>query len=218
MAVTKYAGVEGMRELLDSGLVDQIGENRVQEAEAKRKALGPSAAKARWRLIGHLQSNKARRALDIFDALDSLDSLRLAQALERILSEKERRLPALVQIKLAERRSQSGVSPEALEGFLESLKGCPHLDILGLMAIAPELEPVEETRPYFRRMRELFDRFFSGRPEARLSMGMSRDFEIAVEEGASLVRIGSTIFSGYNNEAAASRSDGTCRPPQRSSA
>jgi pyridoxal phosphate enzyme (YggS family) len=195
VAVTKYAGVEQIRELLASGLVAEVGENRVQDAAAKKGALGAAAGKARWHLIGHLQTNKAKKALEVFDAVDALDSLKLAQALDKSLEDGGRIAPVLVQVKLSERETQSGVSPEELAGLLESLKALKRLDVQGLMAIAPNLEPVEAVRPHFRALRGLFDRFFTGRPSARLSMGMSRDFEVAVEEGATEVRIGSTIFT-----------------------
>lgn len=193
VAVSKYAGAESLRELLGSGLVKAVGENRVQEAGIKKQALGPSAGLAQWRLVGHLQTNKAKQALQIFDAVDSLDSLRLAEALERPLAEQNRKLAALVQVKLSAKETQGGVAPEALEEFLRNLKDYPHLDVQGLMAIAPELDPVSAVRPYFRRLRELRDRFFPR--QAALSMGMSRDFEVAVEEGATHVRIGRSLFS-----------------------
>ena len=195
VAVTKYAKLEAVKELLDSGLVAEVGENRVQEAQAKKQALGAAALKARWRMIGHLQTNKAKKALELFDAVDSLDDLRVAEALERGLAGGQRRFPVLVQVKLTGKAAQSGVAPEGLEELLEGLKGFPHLEARGLMAIAPELSPVEAVRPHFRDMRRLFDRFFAGEPAAQLSMGMSRDFEIAVEEGATHIRVGSQIFS-----------------------
>lgn len=195
VAVTKYAPLESIKELLDCGLVMEVGENRVQDAKSKIETLGEKARKVKWRLIGHLQSNKARLALQIFDAIDSLDSLKLAEVLEKELSLTNQKLPVLVQVKLSDKETQFGVAPEEVANFLESLKKCAHLDVCGLMAIAPALEPVESVRPYFRRMKELFDQFFAGRPEARLSMGMSRDYEIAIEEGATHIRIGSSIFS-----------------------
>lgn len=195
--ITKQASLEAIKEVLSSGLAPEIGESRVQDAGRKKPAL--AGFNARWRLIGHLQTNKVRQALEIFDAVDSLDSLRLAAALEKNLAGNDRRLPVLIQVKLSEKETQYGVSPEDLGGFLEALAAHPHLAVDGLMAIAPNVEAV---RPHFQRMRGLFDRFFSGRPDAQLSMGMSRDFEIAVEEGATLVRVGSSIFQ----EATASES------------
>ncbi|MBI5631655.1 MAG: YggS family pyridoxal phosphate-dependent enzyme [Elusimicrobia bacterium] len=195
VAVTKYAKLEGMKALLESGLIQEIGENRVQEAAAKKAALGPLAQKAKWRLIGHLQTNKAKKALGIFDVIDSLDSVELADILEKLLIEQSRRLPILVQVKLTSRQQQSGLALEALGEVLAQLQARPHLDIRGLMAIAPAEDPVEKTRPHFRRLRQAFEQFFGGRAEAQLSMGMSRDFEIAIEEGATHVRIGSLLFA-----------------------
>jgi PLP dependent protein len=194
IAVTKYAKLDDIRALLESGLAREIGENRVQDAAAKKAALGPAAAKARWRLVGHLQTNKAKKALEVFDAVDSVDSLKLAAALNASWNGVAR-LPVLAQVKLTERETQGGVQPEELAGLLEGMKALPGLEPKGLMAIAPNLESVEAVRPHFKRMKELFDRFFSGVPDAQLSMGMSRDFEAAIEEGATHVRIGSAIFS-----------------------
>lgn len=194
VAVTKYAALEDIRTLLESGAVAEVGENRVQDAQAKQEALGELARTVRWRLLGHLQTNKAKKAAQTFDAVDSLDGLAVAQALEKALASQEKTLPVLLQVKLSESATQSGAAPAELEALLQALKGCPHLDPRGLMAIAPNLEPVEAVRPHFKKMRELFDRFFSSRPDAQLSMGMSRDFEIAVEEGATHIRVGSAIF------------------------
>ncbi|MBI5622916.1 MAG: YggS family pyridoxal phosphate-dependent enzyme [Elusimicrobia bacterium] len=195
--VTKYASLDETRELLGTGLVRQIGESRVLDASLRKESLGALAAAVRWRMVGHLQTNKARQALGTFDTVDSLDSLKLAGLLDAALAEAGRKLEVLVQVKLTEKDTQYGIAPDALEKFLMDLKDFPRLTARGLMAIAPELEPVEEVRPYFRRMRELFDVSFSGVPEAVLSMGMSRDFEIAVEEGATLVRIGSSVFGRH---------------------
>ncbi len=194
IAVTKYAELASVRELLESGLVGEIAESRVQDAASRREALQAAAGKVRWRLIGHLQTNKAKKAVQVFDAIDSLDSLKLAEALERALPE-GKILPVLVQVKITERETQSGVSPDALPALLKGLEALPRLEARGLMAIAPNLEPVEKTRPFFRSVKALFDRFFSAVPGAQLSMGMSRDFEVAVEEGATHVRVGSAIFS-----------------------
>jgi hypothetical protein len=215
VAVTKYASVEQIHEAIGSGLVEDVGESRIQDAEAKKLALGAMAGRVRWRLIGHLQSNKARKAAEYFDTVDSLDSLRTAEALERALAETGKIVPVLIQVKLSSSEKQSGIAPADLEALLQGLQAYPHLKAGGLMAIAPrsreyvsaapgpfpygqapQVPSPEEARPHFRRMRELFDRFFAGRPEAQLSMGMSGDYEVAVEEGATLVRLGSVIFGG----------------------
>ena len=194
VAVTKYAKVPEIRDLIATGLVSELGESRVQDAFAKREALGAEAGKVHWRFIGHLQTNKAKKALELFDAIDSLDSERLAEALEKGLAPEARRLPVLVQVKLSGRAAQFGVAPEDLEAALAKFAAHPRLEVKGLMAIAPELEDLEARRPHFQRMRRLFERFFADKPGAQLSMGMSQDFEIAVEEGATMVRIGSDIF------------------------
>lgn len=192
VAVTKYAPLDAVRELLEKGLAAEVGENRVQDAERKKAALGALAGRARWRLIGHLQTNKAKKAAAAFDAVDSVDSEKVAAALDAALAGGDRVLPVLVQVKLTGKESQSGVAPEELPRLLEGLKGYPRLRVEGLMGIAPELDPVESVRPSFRLLRELRDRWLPG---GLLSMGMSRDFEIAIEEGADLVRIGTQIFS-----------------------
>lgn len=193
VVVTKYAPLEAVKEVLASGLVREVGENRVQDAQRKKEALGPLADSVRWRLIGHLQTNKARQALRNFSAIDSVDSLKLAAELDRVWTGEEP-FPVLVQVKLSDKETQSGAAPEELEGLLSGMQKLPRLRVRGLMSLAPMLEPVEAVRPHFRRMRELFERFFAGKKDAQLSMGMSRDFEIAVEEGATLVRVGSAIF------------------------
>lgn len=192
VAVTKYASLEAVREVLASGLVAEAGENRVQDAEKKKLLLGELAGKVRWRLIGHLQTNKARKAASVFDAVDSIDSEKVAAALDAALSDAGRTLPVMVQVKLTARETQSGIAPSGLGALLEALEKYPRLKVEGLMGIAPDVEPLEAVRPAFRTLRELRDRHLPG---GRLSMGMSRDFEIAIEEGADLVRIGSQIFS-----------------------
>lgn len=192
VAVTKYASLQAVAELLKSGLAAEVGENRVQDAEKKKLLLGELAGTVRWRLIGHLQTNKAKKAVSVFDAVDSVDSEKVAAALDAALSGSDRTLPVMVQVKLTGRETQSGVAPGELGAMLEALKTYPRLKVEGLMGIAPDLEPLEAVRPSFRTLRELRDRHLPG---GLLSMGMSRDFEIAVEEGADLIRIGSQIFS-----------------------
>lgn len=192
VAVTKYAPLEAVRELLTSGLVAEAGESRVQDAEKKKLLLGDLAGKVRWRLIGHLQTNKAKKAVTVFDAVDSVDSEKIAAALDAALAGSDKPLPVLVQVKLTERETQSGFAPDALGAALEALKKYERLKVEGLMGIAPDVEPLEAVRPSFRLLRELRDRHLPG---GLLSMGMSRDFEIAIEEGSDLIRIGTQIFS-----------------------
>lgn len=194
VAVTKHAPLASVFKLLEIDEPFEIGENRVQDAAQRKSELGARAENTRWRLIGHLQTNKAKEALETFDTVDSLDSLKLAKVLDKNLSLMGKQLPVLVQVKLTSLETQSGIEPEALGEFLGEVSGCSHLQVEGLMAIAPNLEPVEAVRPHFKKMRELFDKFFANKPSASLSMGMSRDFEVAVEEGATHVRVGSALF------------------------
>ncbi|MBI3550596.1 MAG: YggS family pyridoxal phosphate-dependent enzyme [Elusimicrobia bacterium] len=197
VAVTKKASADAVTELLRSNFVGHIGENRVQDAAKKREALKqvPDLPSVPWRLIGHLQTNKAKAAIQTFDAIDSLDSLKLAMELDSCLEAVGKTLPVLVQVKLSERESQYGVSPEAVEEFLAQCRGLRRLDIRGLMAIAPMLDPVEAVRPHFKRLKTIFDRSFAGKEGGVLSMGMSRDFAIAVEEGSTMVRVGTVLFA-----------------------
>jgi pyridoxal phosphate enzyme (YggS family) len=173
-----------------------FGENRVQEAEAKAPGL-PSAIE--WHLIGPLQSNKVRRAVAVFSTIHSIDRLKVARAIDRVAGESEVSLQGLLEVNLAGEESKHGFEPESLTGDgLEALAGLEHLRIIGLMAIPPFGESAEESRPWFRRLRELRNRIgqlcvfdhWSG----ALSMGMSQDFEVAIEEGATHVRVGTELF------------------------
>jgi hypothetical protein len=149
-------------------------------------------------MVGHLQSNKARRALDLFDCVDSLDSLHLAEKLDKAAAEKGNRLSVLIQVHLGEEPSKHGVEPEQLAALAEQVAALANLRLEGLMTIPPFLEPAEEVRPYFRKLRELAEeldrRRLPGVSMRRLSMGMSHDFEVATEEGATEVRLGTILF------------------------
>jgi PLP dependent protein len=151
-----------------------------------------------WHMIGHLQSNKARRAIELFDAVHSVDSLKLAERLDQGAAEVGRRLPVFVEVNLGGESSKSGVEPEEVLPLCERMSRCAQLELKGLMAVPPYLEPAAETRPYFRRLRELRDQARAagvvGESFRELSMGMSHDFEIAIEEGATFVRIGTALF------------------------
>jgi len=195
VVVTKYANPEQVREVIASGLVQEVGENRVQAAQARKLELGDWAGRVGWRLIGHLQTNKAKKAAEIFDAIDSVDSLRVAEALERALAQSDKRMPVLIQVKINERETQSGAAPEELTSLLKGIEAFEHLQARGLMGIAPATDAPEQARPHFQRLRKLFEQNFSHMPEGQLSMGMSTDFEVAVEEGSTMVRIGSAVFS-----------------------
>jgi pyridoxal phosphate enzyme (YggS family) len=184
-------------ERLAAGVRD-LGENRVQEAEEKIKELGRE--RARWHLIGHLQTNKARRAVQLFDLIHSVDSSALAERLERLCVEEERaELPVLIQVDLAGEETKSGVSTEELPEVVATVTACAHLRLRGLMTLPPFFEEAERVRPYFQRLRELRDAIhsrngFGANADGELSMGMSHDYHIAIEEGATMVRVGTSIF------------------------
>ena len=190
VVVTKYASLEAVKEALSSGLVLEVGENRVQDAEKKKLELGALAGKVRWRLIGHLQTNKAKQAVEVFDAVDSVDSVKVAAALDKAAAGKK--LPVMIQVKLSDRETQSGCTPAELPGLIEAVRKHQNLVLQGLMGIAPDVDPLEAVRPSFRLLRELRDAHL---PDGKLSMGMSRDFEIAIEEGSDMIRIGTQIFA-----------------------
>ncbi|HWZ85953.1 MAG TPA: YggS family pyridoxal phosphate-dependent enzyme [Thermoanaerobaculia bacterium] len=197
MAVTKGHGVETVRNAARAGLA-LFGENRVQEAAAKIAALGPEFAGLSWRLIGPLQTNKAKSALQWFAGVESLDRERLAVRLEGLLAEAPggRTLPVLLEINLGGEASKSGVAPEEASRLLESALRCPHLDARGVMAVPPYDADPEKSRPHFRRLVETRDRLAAefSRPLPEISMGMSHDFAVAVEEGATQVRVGTALF------------------------
>jgi pyridoxal phosphate enzyme (YggS family) len=173
-----------------------LGENRIQEAEEKIAAVGREAA--RWHLIGHLQSNKARRAVSLFDLVHSVDSIELALRLERMCVDEGREsLPVLVQLNLAGEATKSGIDAGELPKLAEVIASYSHLRLDGLMTVPPFFAETEQVRPIFRRLRELRDELksqgmFTGVGE--LSMGMTHDFPVAIEEGATIVRIGTAIF------------------------
>ncbi len=192
IAVTKTFPAEVVRAAWEAGQ-SLFGENRVQEAAAKIPDL-PGGA--RWHLIGHLQKNKVRRALPLFELLHSIDSRDLAEAVDRIAAEEGLFPRVLLEVNVAGEASKFGFAPDALERELDALLALPRLQIEGLMTIAPFADDPELARPHFRALRALRDRLAArtGLPFGTLSMGMSGDFEIAVEEGATLVRVGSAIF------------------------
>jgi pyridoxal phosphate enzyme (YggS family) len=196
VAVSKTHPPEAVREAFAAGVRD-IGENRVQEAEAKAAALADLGRQGlRWHLVGHLQSNKAKKAAALFDWVHSLDGAPIARRLDEAAAAAGREMRALVQVELAAEETKFGLDETQLFPALESLRGLPAVKLLGLMALPPYEEDAERARPYFRRLRALRDRarregLIAG---AELSMGMSHDLEVAVEEGATLVRVGTAIF------------------------
>jgi PLP dependent protein len=192
IAVTKTVPVPPINEAITNG-VTAIGENRVQEASTKFPHLLP----VERHLIGHLQSNKARRALELFDWLHSLDSLDLAQRLEKLAISLSRRPRVLIQVDLGKEATKTGADVADLPALVEFLQHCQQLQLCGLMTIPPLLDTPEAGRPYFRQLRTLAQELQAQYPQvslSELSMGMSGDFEVAIEEGATMVRVGSAIF------------------------
>ncbi len=197
MAVTKGHGPETVANAVRAGFT-LFGENRVQEGSAKIAALGSDFPGLTWRLIGPLQSNKAKSALQWFAAVESLDRERLALRLEALLAEagEGRVLPVLLEINVGHEETKSGVPADQAPRLCEAALACPHLDVRGLMAVPPYDPDPEKARPFFRRLVEVRERLAArfGRPFPELSMGMSHDFAVAVEEGSTEVRIGTALF------------------------
>ena len=193
VAVSKTFPSEAIRAGYDAGL-RHFGENRVQEWESKRAAL--AQLDATWHLIGHLQSNKSRRAAYLFHRVDSVDDLALAKRLDAAAAAEGKNLPVLIEVRLSEEETKSGVAESELASLAASIAPFGHVDLLGLMTIPPFLDDPERVRPYFRKLRELRDEVSRhiGRKLPVLSMGMSHDFEVAIEEGATEIRLGTVIF------------------------
>lgn len=192
VAVTKTAPLAAVREAIAAGQ-GLFGENRVQEALPKILEAGPAAA---WHLVGHLQKNKARLAVGAFELIHGVDDRELARELDRRASTAATVQPVLVQANLAGEPTKHGSPEEGLMPLLEVVAGLAHLDLRGLMIIPPPVDDPDQSRPWFRRLRALRDRaaLHLGRPLPELSMGMTDDFEVAIEEGATLVRVGRAIF------------------------
>jgi PLP dependent protein len=195
IGVSKTHPAIAIHEAYQAG-VRHFGENRVQEWEVKR--VGTNNLAATWHLIGHLQSNKAARAARLFHSVDSVDDFALAQKLDRARGETgfPQKLRVLIEVRVAQEETKSGVEIEALPALAEKVAGLPRLELAGLMCIPPFLEEAEKVRPYFRRLRELSQELRGklGLALPVLSMGMSHDFEVAVEEGATEVRVGTALF------------------------
>lgn len=198
MAVTKTQPPERIREAYDAG-VRLFGENRVQEFAGKLAAL-IDLKDAEWHLIGHLQTNKAAKAAELFLAVDSVDSLRLAEKLNSSARQLNKQLPVQIEINIGAEAAKSGIAPgsEGLEQLLLAAPRLEHLNLCGLMSIPPFADNPQQSRPYFCKLRELWDQIAARKLQAIsmevLSMGMSHDFEVAIEEGSTCVRVGSAIF------------------------
>ncbi len=185
IAVTKTFPADVIHEAYDAGL-RAFGENYIQEFERKQPELADLAG-ARFHFIGHLQSNKARRAVELFDAIQTVDTAKLASRLNEAA---ERELETMIEVKLSGEEAKSGARPEDLPALIEAIRACPRLRLTGLMTMPPWSDDPEQSRPYFRRLRDLAAQH--GLPN--LSMGMSHDLEVAIEEGATHVRVGTALF------------------------
>jgi PLP dependent protein len=200
IAVTKMHPAAAIAAAAELGIT-HIGENKVQEFDNKQSEWNTlrAARPLHAHLIGHLQSNKAARAATLFDAIDSVDSLRLAERLEMAAAANGRMLPILIEIKLSDEESKSGLAPQSaeLEQLFEHLPGLTHLEARGLMTVPPYLRDAEAVRPYFRQLRELRDDYAQRHPKLHLdaiSMGMTHDYAVAIEEGATEIRLGTALF------------------------
>lgn len=197
VAVTKYADPAWIPYLLDEGVVN-LGESRPQQLEERANPSNVNAPKIRWHLIGHLQRNKVRRVLPLVELIHSVDSLRLLNTIERIANEDGLRPRVLLEVNVSGEQAKHGFTESEVAENLNAIFNVNNVEVCGLMTMAPHVENEEDARPVFRRLRELRDelRDRTGRELPVLSMGMSGDFEIAVEEGATLVRVGSVLYEG----------------------
>jgi len=186
VGVSKTVDVARIRQAIEAG-VPALGENRVQEAREKVSEIGRPVP---WHLVGHLQTNKVRDALELFDVIHSLDRLDLAKELDKRARARGRAVDALVEVNIAGEASKGGVGPDGLGELLDAVAALSSVRLRGLMAIPPEAKEPDESRVWFRALRKLGERYGF----AELSMGMSGDFEVAIEEGATLVRVGTAIF------------------------
>jgi len=202
VAVSKGHPPESIRAAAEAGQM-VFGENRVQEAKAK---IPLSPGRARWHMIGHLQSNKARDAVSLFEMIESVDSLSLATEVNKWAEKSAKTMPILLEVNVAGESSKFGYNPEALLAELMQLNALPKIELHGLMTMAPWTQETERVRPVFRRLRELKEKCEQtlGAPLPHLSMGMSGDFEAAIEEGATIVRIGTALF-GVRSRACGTR-------------
>jgi pyridoxal phosphate enzyme (YggS family) len=193
MAVSKMHPVEAIVEAYEAGQ-RLFGENRVQEYEQKSPRLNGLAG-AEFHLIGPLQSNKTNKAAELFDAVDAVDALKIAERLEKAALALGKRLPVLIEVKLSHEETKHGIAPTELPGLLDAMRGMKAVEVVGLMTVPPWSEDAETARPYFRELRRLRDEAAKEHPKVvQLSMGMSNDFVVAIEEGSTCVRVGTAIF------------------------
>ncbi|ABR48954.1 alanine racemase domain protein [Alkaliphilus metalliredigens QYMF] len=198
IAVTKTVDIDVMQQLIDLGVRD-MGENKVQELTRKYEALGN---KVKWHMIGHLQRNKVKYIIDKVDFIHSLDSYALALEIEKQAGKINRVIECLIQVNISGEESKYGLTPKATEGLLEKIKDLSHVQIVGLMTMAPYVDNPEETRMYFRDLKILSStlekKYGPTATMKYLSMGMTNDFQIAIEEGSNLVRVGTAILGERN--------------------
>jgi len=195
VAVTKTVSPDAARALFEMGVPD-LGENRVQQAEEKVAAL-PGLG-IRWHMIGHLQRNKVKKAVEIFEMIHSVDSFRLAEEINKHCERRNRPMPVLIEVNVSGEATKSGVAPDQLRELVTRAAQLPFVRVQGLMTMAPLVQNPEDVRPVFRRLRELRDELASV-PNVELkelSMGMTQDFEVAIEEGATMIRVGTALFQG----------------------
>ena len=194
IAVSKTVNVERIKQVIKAGATI-LGENYIQEARNKIKEIGQGA---RWDFIGHLQSNKAHYAVDLFEMIHSVDRLSLAQEINRVAEKKGKKVRILVQVNISGEETKSGINPQTLRTLIGEIASMSNLSLEGLMTMPPYFDDPEKARPYFTALRELRDTLLQesigGVNLQELSMGMSGDFEVAIEEGATMVRIGTAIF------------------------
>lgn len=194
IAAGKSRSIEELKEAVEAG-IRIIGENYVQEAERKFKLIGRAV---QWHFIGHLQRNKVKRAIDIFDMIETVDSFDIAWEIDKVCQKKNRVIPVLIEVNCAQEKQKFGVLPEDVEALIKQIRTLKNIKIQGLMTMGPFLDNPEQLRPLFRETRQLFERIKSfnlpGVEMKYLSMGMSDSYQVAIQEGANLVRIGTAIF------------------------
>lgn len=200
VAASKGRDPQQIKEAIEAGIID-IGENRIQEALEKYKATGAAryAQRIKWHMIGHLQTNKVKEALNLFSLIQSVDSLRLAREIDKHAVRVNKIQDILVEVNISGEPTKFGLKPDAATGVIKEMAGLKNINIKGLMTIAPLVDNPEKARPYFRHLRELRDelnaRLMTHDALRILSMGMSDDFEAAIEEGSNMIRLGRVIFA-----------------------
>ena len=190
VAAAKGRSAEEVLEAIDAG-VKIVGENYIQEAEEKYNVIGK---KAKWHFIGHLQKNKVKKAVKIFDMIETVDSLEIAEAIDKACAEAGKIMQVLIEINSALEKNKSGVLPEDAQGLIKNISALKNIKVSGLMTMGPILANQEDYRPYFRKTKDIFNRLRESFNIKYLSMGMSDSYTIAIQEGANLVRIGAGIF------------------------